>query len=64
MNKLILIENKDKTMIILNGADITDGILEYTLNRTADSKNVAILSITMRVSIDGIEIGNKKINHE
>lgn len=43
MVKLNLSDSKDKTLIILNGSDITDSVLEYSVNRNAKKKIVLIL---------------------
>ena len=62
MIKLILSDNKDKTLIKLNELDITDSVLEYSVNRNAEKKNYAFLTLKIKVTLDNISINNEKNN--
>lgn len=62
MVKLNLSDSKDKTLIILNELDITDSVLEYSVNRNAKEKNCAYLTLKIKVTLDSISINNEKNN--
>ena len=62
MIKLNLSDNSDKTSIKLNELDITDSVLEYSIERSSKEKNCAYLTLKMKVSLDNISVNNEKNN--
>ena len=49
-----------KCQVRLNGQDITQGILKYSISRNSENDNTLILSLEMVVVPDKVEIELKK----